>query len=631
MYFLYLFQENTVMQMFQCYIILYVFPSFHGYLLLPREEIGIANCMEDIVDYYIPRLNSFVILMPNTDNISHIIKTLSTSINSNIIDMAETFIKSLNDTSKFIFSVQSRSEYINFLLKNNSHFLREPVVVTFFVSTESTALFFRILQLNVEFIVILIFTSLYSEHKNEMVSMMLKSLSEMKVYSVFVVIPNLRNTKSGRKDIKSLSLYSYFSTENCGRFHKAVKLNEWIFEGRGRFLKQKEELPRRMSSNFKNCIIILEPLKIDYNASTEFLRIAELLQLNYWVFVAEKLSLRVRYSYEMRELVPDAYIGTIPLNILDRLPNTNPTQPYQVSHLKWYVPCPERILRHGNFIRVFSYTIWIILFIVVILTGYVIHKLYNNADSSIFLRNFSFTLLNMWGVLTGVSTDNGPTCFKLRIITTAWVWFCFIISTVFQAFFTSFLIDPGMKITISNMEELKKTNIIRAATLVEYSWLLGILEENDILSIVHTHCSFEDCCNFYINNNNISFIAEDSSMNLVCGLYGYQCCVIDEFTVPVYYSFLVLRNSYFVKIISDYVLRITESGFPDQIVRYYSGNLVSNSHKTKTSVLSKSVSTIVQVADDYFPFTLQHLKVAFYLLLIGYLASTITFVWEKVH
>jgi hypothetical protein len=68
-------------------------------------------------------------------------------------------------------------------------------------------------------------------------------------------------------------------------------------------------------------------------------------------------------------------------------------------------------------------------------------------------------MTNVWAVILGVSVSMMPRAQSLRSLFIAWVCFSVALSTVFQAFLTTFLIDSGYKTPIQNIEELYESGM----------------------------------------------------------------------------------------------------------------------------------------------------------------------------
>jgi hypothetical protein len=83
----------------------------------------------------------------------------------------------------------------------------------------------------------------------------------------------------------------------------------------------------------------------------------------------------------------------------------------------------------------------------------------------------------------GVSATNTPNTWKFRLLFLVYVCYCFAISTVFQAFFTSYLIEPGYGNKFDTFEDLLHSR-------VAYGY-------NDILEGALTSTSYKEFNSFH--------------------------------------------------------------------------------------------------------------------------------------
>lgn len=77
----------------------------------------------------------------------------------------------------------------------------------------------------------------------------------------------------------------------------------------------------------------------------------------------------------------------------------------------------------------------------------------NLPDTSVY-REISSCLATSWSVLLGVSVSVVPRSDTFRVFFITWVCYSLAINTVFQAYLTSYLIDPGLERQSSGMDEI---------------------------------------------------------------------------------------------------------------------------------------------------------------------------------
>jgi len=68
-------------------------------------------------------------------------------------------------------------------------------------------------------------------------------------------------------------------------------------------------------------------------------------------------------------------------------------------------------------------------------------------------------MYNEWSNFIGVSVPQMPRSLKLSIFFLIYVCYCFAISRVFQAFFVSYLVEPGYGEKTATFQELLDSNV----------------------------------------------------------------------------------------------------------------------------------------------------------------------------
>ena len=74
-------------------------------------------------------------------------------------------------------------------------------------------------------------------------------------------------------------------------------------------------------------------------------------------------------------------------------------------------------------------------------------------DSRIF-QTLSYCFYDAWAVAMGVSATNTPNTWNFKFLFLLYVWYCFSMSTVFQALFTSYLVEPGFVKKFETFDDL---------------------------------------------------------------------------------------------------------------------------------------------------------------------------------
>jgi len=318
-----------------------------------------------------------------------------------------------------------------------------------------------------------------------------------RIFNVLVLIPNqfayrqLHALSNTRTSADRLNLYTWFPFKLgvCGEVHDVILLDEWVFENNVTFSHNANLYPAKVPNDFMGCPIKVGTVGIDpfvimtenfthndgrtaYNVtglSVEILKyVCEKLNLTY-VFLPPSLNLDIE-SYakifsELDEGLSEVSAGIIPLCSLVVSSTFDSTIPYLPSSVKTIVPCPKATPGTENLLTTFSLSVWLTIGLVLLLTAAVFWCAGNGHYRSV--RNethkylsFSSCFQNAWSVLMAVSVPQQPTASNVRVFFLLYVCFCFAISTVFKAFFVSYLVEPKYEKKIETLDELLNSDLV---------------------------------------------------------------------------------------------------------------------------------------------------------------------------
>jgi len=162
---------------------------------------------------------------------------------------------------------------------------------------------------------------------------------------------------------------------------------------------------------------------------------------------------------EYRNVTPSIYAGRHATysSALDYL--TERTRGYLSARFDWYTPCAVKHQRWGRFFKVFSVDVWISFALSLVLAVITVRCISNYAqklhlhESNSYNNTFSVTT-NITAVSLSVSVNTQPRSTPLRLFFLCWVCYSVAISTVFQAYLTTFLIEPGYEEPIKTLEQM---------------------------------------------------------------------------------------------------------------------------------------------------------------------------------
>ena len=129
------------------------------------------------------------------------------------------------------------------------------------------------------------------------------------------------------------------------------------------------------------------------------------------------------------------------------------------------VPCPKAIPGTEKVLTTLSKSVWMTIGFVLLLTTAVFSCASNGPYWSVCNESHTYQSLsncfhNVWAVFVGVSVPQQPTASSLRVFFFLYVCFCFAISTVFQAFFVSYLVEPNYEKKLETLEEILNSDVV---------------------------------------------------------------------------------------------------------------------------------------------------------------------------
>jgi hypothetical protein len=157
----------------------------------------------------------------------------------------------------------------------------------------------------------------------------------------------------------------------------------------------------------------------------------------------------------------------------------DPTVTYFKGGFVWVVPYPGRFPRWLSVFRVFTTCAWLQMIATMVFVSIVMWCLsrmpINQKHAT---RTISANICDAYAVVLGISLPQMPKSLYIRIFFICWVAFSLAINTVYQAFLTSFLTDPGFLTPIRDLDELLGSGI-------EYGYVRIIDQYLDSSNVKH--------------------------------------------------------------------------------------------------------------------------------------------------
>jgi hypothetical protein len=464
---------------------------------------------------------------------------------------------------------------------------------------------------------------------------------------------NGKNYNGGlRKD--TLDLYTGLPYEHgkCGDVTDVTLLDQWRLHN-GTFIHNANLFPLKITDNFHGCHIRVAtfgppPYNILTGNSTDsdgnvvynlgglavqnMLLAADNMNVTL-VFLKPSLRLAAEEAgIEAGNLInrkSDIVIGTMPL-----LPFVTtwfqPTIPYEYTAGKWFVPCPQPVARMEKVMHTYTLPVWLTMATVLLLTAILWWGLANWWHSSLqgsrTYQSLSYCLYNAWAVAMGVSATNTLKAWKFRFIFLIYVWYCFAMSTVFQSFFTSYLVEPGYGKKYETFDDLLHSHL---AYGYNYGMENGMAttsykEHLNIPSSRREDCNdLVECTRRIANNDQLCIISAPKISQYTASEMGIRdaskyICTLEENVFTTGFIFLLNKGSPILNRLNAMTRGSLEGGLLDQ---YWAQLLWITSLRSKMKFGDGE-------EDMYFVFSLSHLSPAFCVLGFGYVLSSFVFLAE---
>ena len=337
---------------------------------------------------------------------------------------------------------------------------------------------------------------------------------------------------------------------------------------------------------------------------------------------------------EYRKVTPTLYAGRYVTysSALDYL--TERTRGYLSPRLDWYTPCAIKYKRWGRFFKLFSVDMWIcfalsLVFAVVTVSCISNYRHKSHLEESTSYSNIFSVTVNIIAVVLSVSIHTLPRSAPLRLFFFCWLCYSIAIGTVFQAYLTTFLIEPGYEEPIRTMEQMLKSER-KFGFIDEYKVFLEDLPNFVDSGIDKKYVQFPDRgtsfkwaavyqnTSIVFDNLNIEIfrdmgkLRDENKKPLLCELEDGGIASFDL-------VLLVIRGSRLLEPINDIVDHIVESGILTHIKKR---------DFPKENILSMPDALVFDDTCTVFGFS--HLQTAFYLMILGYVVALACFLIENI-
>jgi hypothetical protein len=479
--------------------------------------------------------------------------------------------------------------------------------------------------------------------------LLLISVTNLKVNDT--IVSNLTPHKN-YSQVK-LQLYTWFpytSDTHCENPH-VVLIDRWT--SKGEFVLNANLFPEKVPKTFHGCksnvTTFIYPPAVMKTVDSKFTGI----EINYLLITLKKLNLTPEYneipfkykshyeqfSYAINELEPaslDVSIGILPVGGSNV--SAEATIPYFDFKVKWYVPCPNPASRWTCMFKIFSLHVWIcfcFFLVVAVITMWLLARYAknNNVRESMNYMTVMYCAYNVWAMTTGISVHEKPISISLRIFFIVWVWHSLAMTTVFQTYFVGFLVNPGFEKSISTLNDIIESGI-------EYGFMgdMDRIQFSDsIYDIIKKHLkqcpSLFKCLERVIRNKDFATVSDDFHAEyLSTRLLFYDIrtpvCSLPSDIMRYSVSTYMAKGNPLLHRFNEIIRYLLEAGLFGKWKNDFISNTRSAGHPIENDDANFEGITENDFNGDYVSYSLFHLQVIFYILLLGYTFSISVLVGE---
>ena len=438
-----------------------------------------------------------------------------------------------------------------------------------------------------------------------------------RVYNVVVVVQ--------QDDL--LKLYTWFpfsSHDKCAEVKNVVLINQWVMEGEGKFVSEGLLYPCKIPSNFHGCTVNLSTFWMGVNEEELFSQyfLSHNITKNHVSDIPYNVTRLEIFEIFMQNLwvrESDMAFGWLALEPKE-VYKAEYTFPYFPLQFNWFVPCPKPLSRLQKVSHIFSPTVWVAIVVVLFLftvASWCLAKQSNDIPS---YTTMSSALYNIWAVTVGVSVTGKPRSLRLKLLFVVFVWYCSAISTVFQTFLTSFLVDPGYENPLTSLDEILDSGIeFGYHNSLKNSFVVSSdLRDKEIVERAEMCFTEWECIDRIRDTGNFATFVPSFFVQFH-KIFNHDhkiiCPINDNDYAFRFITTYVQKDSLFLESLNKFIILSIESGMVDKAFRY-------------NAFLSEFTRHTTDLSDGYFVFTLSHLRVAFCILFFGHGLSFLLFLWE---
>jgi hypothetical protein len=477
---------------------------------------------------------------------------------------------------------------------------------------------------------------------NALLMILSSSYSDQNGYNDFT-----SNVKVNISEINLYTLFPYSREQNCSDVKKITLLDKFSLNAKGESVYNSDLNLNRNIKNLYGCpvkVVTREwpPTVIDTSSDGNVNCTG--LEINILLFILGHMNATVVFS-----IIPstnrthsdmlgalldgidsgsaDIAVGTMPLHV-GLIGSADASVPYFETPIQWIVPCPKPVSRWYAMFTVFPSSVWLCISLSLVSLVTVIWLLAGNSDCLNY-TSLQYCLLTIWAVALQVSVHKMPQTFRIRGIFLTWICVSFALCTVFQAFFTTFLVNPGSERKIDTEDELLDSGIRYG-----YTDYYGPIINDRTIRIGRSNCvNHNTCLENVIKYGNFVTVSDRFHVdyyrtNLSWHDSHLPVCTMEEDILKASIVMYLTKGHPLLELINKLTRGMMEAG----MMVKWKNEFMYMKRIQSISYYGKDFATGSDDLDNKnVAFTKFHMQSALFVLLIGYMISVSTLAVELIY
>jgi hypothetical protein len=480
----------------------------------------------------------------------------------------------------------------------------------------------------------------------------LQELWRWQIINAVVVLP-ASTTHSNEYTVLIYTWFPYQSPSGlCGELRNVVHINSWILNKGGQFLQNAILYPEKVPYNLKGCPIRASTFEFypfvicdKHNGTRTNASIIDGFEIRLMQSIAEcmnmTLLLRIppgdeRGGIQLKNgtwtgLRADIVYGEADIifaSLLRQLEDYlvfDVTVNYFTDRFTWFVARAKSYPRWLGMVRVFDPLAWLVCFLVIILASIFMRFLFSfhtvkHNEVSLSYWKFSLCLSSLWAMFLGEGVPTMPCSLPLRTFFLSMIIYSLAVNTIFQTFFTSYVVNPGLLHQVSNVDELVESDFIYA-----FYYVLDKFLTKDFLQKLkpRVYCEPFKCLDYVATYDNYAtFCGRALLAYIVDGLVKqegkHEIYAFRDDSFQLNSVMLLPKGSHLLDRINVVMTRTVEAGLPNQFLKR-----ILDARKIEGGTIA-----LEDLSNEYCPLSLNHLQGSFFFLLIGLALSLVMFLFE---